>query len=126
MGARFGRGYGAFKVGGQMRRATRVALQLAGREVPVDRIVLHACDNPCCVNPSHLVVGTHAENMRDRNLKLRFARQRFAPADIHAIRASEDATKVLAARYRVTVETIRRIRKGLRWAHLSGETSCAL
>lgn len=58
-------GYGVINVDGSARLAHRVALQCAGVEVPEDALVLHHCDVPCCINPRHLRVGTHADNAQD-------------------------------------------------------------
>lgn len=62
------RGYGVFWVGGPARNALahRVAFSLAtGREAPPGLVVRHSCDNPACVNPKHLSLGTHVDNKRD-------------------------------------------------------------
>lgn len=66
--------YGDFKVRGQWVRAHRLALQLSGVDVPDDRLVLHGCDVPRCCNPGHLSVGTHTQNMAERQAKGRQAR----------------------------------------------------
>ena len=48
------------------RRAHRVAWEMHNAEpIPEGMLVLHSCDNPGCVNPNHLRVGTHRENMND-------------------------------------------------------------
>ncbi len=48
----------------------RVAWEMSrGRPVPVGKVVMHKCDNPVCCNPSHLKMGTHADNMADRDSK---------------------------------------------------------
>jgi len=67
-------GYGIFCCGGDNYRAHRVAYQLTQGEIPKGKCVLHHCDNPSCVNPSHLFVGTHADNVRDKVAKGRQAR----------------------------------------------------
>lgn len=64
-GARFEKGYGAFKFMGKIARASRVAYTLYIGEIPNELHVLHQCDNPPCVNPNHLWLGTHIDNMRD-------------------------------------------------------------
>lgn len=52
-------------------RATRWILHLLGRLNILDRKMhaLHHCDNRCCINPEHLFVGTHNDNMQDRKRK---------------------------------------------------------
>lgn len=68
-------GYGVFRFpGGKKAGAHRVAYELAHGPIPEGMLVLHRCDNPVCVRPDHLVLGTHQDNMRDRARKRRQAR----------------------------------------------------
>ena len=69
------RGYGRMIVGSRTngtRRsvsAHRVSYELYHGEIPDGMEVCHTCDNPCCVNPEHLFVGTRQDNVDDRERK---------------------------------------------------------
>jgi hypothetical protein len=66
-GARDKDGYGSFWFDGRQQRASRVAWQLANdRPIPDGLVVRHTCDNPPCVNPAHLLLGTSHDNDLDR------------------------------------------------------------
>lgn len=66
-----GKGYGRFNLPGVAGRkyvsesAYRVAWAIENGPIPPGGHILHNCDNPICVRPAHLRVGTHADNMRD-------------------------------------------------------------
>lgn len=65
-GYRHPKGYGRFFWRGRSRPAHRVAFHLTHNEDPGEMHVLHKCDNPPCVNPQHLYLGTNADNVRDK------------------------------------------------------------
>lgn len=59
------KGYGYFRVNGRLTRVTRYSYELHYLESPRQLEVCHRCDNPSCVRPDHLFLGTHLDNMRD-------------------------------------------------------------
>jgi hypothetical protein len=54
---------------GPRRMAHRVIWEEVFGPIPDGMLVLHRCDNPPCINPAHLFLGTHTDNMRDRAAK---------------------------------------------------------
>ena len=72
-----GHGYGAFHPGPGRRgmgKAHRISWTIANGPIPDGLGVLHRCDNPPCVNPAHLFLGTDQENHRDMDAKGRHGR----------------------------------------------------
>lgn len=63
------KGYGLIAVDRRMIRAHRISYELNSGSDPGDLNVLHSCDNPGCVNPAHLFLGTQLDNMIDKTKK---------------------------------------------------------
>lgn len=69
-GERNSSGYGrAYVLGNEKRLAHRCAYAIEHGEVPAGMVVMHTCDNPACVNPAHLQLGTVADNIQDKMAK---------------------------------------------------------
>lgn len=115
-------GYGQFYLfteSGQRVRtyAHRVAYVLANGDISGDMEVMHRCDVPGCVNPDHLTLGTHRDNMRDRMAKGRAAKVKpslrvISPEDVIAIRRNDRPAREWARKCGVCVSHINRIRRG--------------
>ena len=111
-------GYGKVRVDGQMRYAHRVAWERTFGAVPEDLCVCHRCDNPACVNPNHLFLGSHVENMADMKSKGRarggksVAMGRLTSAQVHAIRIDLRPNKEIAADYGVGRGYVSAIKSG--------------
>ena len=123
-GAKDRDGYGRFG-GSAPRRAHRRSYQMEYGVLPADALVCHRCDNPSCVNPDHLFLGTHADNHADRGVKGRTAsgeRNGFhrltadEVADIRARYAAGGVTQVtLAKTFGVCSATISNITSRRYW-----------
>lgn len=117
-------GYGIFPYAKKQWRAHRLALILNGTEVPDGMMACHHCDNPGCVNPSHLYVGSDADNIRDKVARGRAPageqgyQAKLTNSDVGAIRRSTERVVVLAARYSVSHSTISMIRSRKTWKHI--------
>jgi len=67
-------GYGYFAIGLKTAKSHRVSWEISNGPIPAGMHVLHKCDNPRCVRPSHLFLGTNSDNMSDKVTKRRQAR----------------------------------------------------
>jgi hypothetical protein len=92
-GARDRDGYGT--LGRRKLRAHRIAWEAAYGPIPPGLLVCHHCDNPPCVEPTHLFIGTAADNMQDASAKGRLPTHppgeahpnaKLTDAQVHAIR----------------------------------------
>ena len=78
-------------------------------------VVMHTCDNPPCVNPGHLIVGTQQQNIDDRKRSGRWYGTKVGklnPEQVREIRLSNDTQFVVAQRYRVSQTAISNLRSG--------------
>ena len=75
-GARTTYGYGQKWDGEKVRYTHRLAYEWAFGKIPKGQLVLHHCDNPPCVNPDHLFLGTHKTNAKDKVNKHRHQNQK--------------------------------------------------
>lgn len=131
-GSTMTKGYGQIRVGkksvGTLRygSAHRVSYTLFRGPIPDGMQVCHRCDNPACVNPDHLFLGTPLANMQDKHDKGRdrYARgeectqAKLTANDVRQIRSTDEPNRQLASRYNVSEATIRRARKGVSWKHV--------
>jgi hypothetical protein len=126
-------GYGRFRPTSKssMNMAHRHAWMLTYGPIPEGLLVCHRCDNPACVNPDHLFLGTHAENMTDMASKGRSRdsfgeqnpRAKLTENTVREIRARYAAggitLKQLGAEYSVSDQAVWRLVHRKSWRHLS-------
>lgn len=117
-------GHGQIQKGGtgkdrrKLLTAHRVSWEIARGEIPDGMFVLHTCDNPRCVNPSHLFLGTKAENSADMVSKGRQKRgfdlpqTKLSAADIAKIRKASGSQKEIGKRFNISQSHVCNIRAG--------------
>lgn len=128
-------GYGILRKDGKSMIASRVAWQITNGPIGDGLFVCHRCDNPLCVNPNHLFLGTNADNMADKEQKGRGTKPpvrrgeknnkaKFTEQQIREIRHQCDTglwgvVTALAKQHGVAKNTIVRIKTRKAWSHLS-------
>ncbi len=127
-GAKVGRGYGSVRTTGQRRaRAHRVICESYYGMMTKDDHACHRCDNPPCVNPLHLFVGTVEDNVRDRQNKKRHVhgtrhwKAKLTPEKVEEIKrmvASGSSIAAAARKMGVTTTCAWQALRGKNWAHL--------
>jgi predicted XRE-type DNA-binding protein len=121
-------GYGRINVGGTPKLASRVSYLLHYGDVPKGKVVCHKCDNPKCVNPEHLFIGSQADNVRDMHDKGR-ARKRALFGEAHSrSKLTEDMVRGIrncalsnteaAELFGISRSTVYDIRKRRSWKHV--------
>ena len=109
--------------------AHRKMYQIHKGEIPFKMSVMHTCDNPACINPEHLILGSHKDNMIDKIAKGRssaskgnFSSKRILSAkDVIWIKNNLDkyTDKEIAQMYGVVYQTIYEIRNNVNWREVS-------
>ncbi len=124
-------GYGKFWLSGRTAAAHRVSYELHKGPIPAGFAVRHTCDNPPCVNPSHLLIGTGKDNARDALERGRYrrgarnGRAKLTESQVSEIREGwrNGETQVsMARRYGVSKSAIQWVINGKNWAGI-GEAS---
>lgn len=111
------RGRGMVNYHGARVVAARFSYEAFVGPIPDGLSACHHCDNGACVNPAHLFLGTHAENMADMARKGRAAKPsaRMTADTAAEVRRSPETQRTLAIRYGVTESAIYKIKRGITW-----------
>jgi len=128
------RKYGRIKVNGKNMAAHRFSWELYFGEIPRGLLVCHKCDNPECVNPKHLFIGTQKDNMKDMKDKGRQNKEshlgynfhrgernynsRLRDGDVLKIRKDIRPQRTIAKQYNVSQTLISKIKKHEIWRHI--------
>lgn len=125
MAARHPDGYGNICVDARTLPAHKFFYMLFIGPVPVGMECCHTCDTPECVNPDHLFLGTHLDNMKDMAEKQRstigerHSKAKLSDEAVRVIRQSTESTSALAATFGVHANTINEVRARRRWQHVT-------
>ena len=121
-------GYGKFAYQASDRKvqvlATRFSFTVAKGKIPAGKFILHKCDNPACVNPNHLFIGTHNENMEDMKRKGR-ANSKLSADDVRrilAIKSTGLTYAAIARQFGVSESSIQGIFSGRTWSWLNNSS----
>lgn len=114
-------GYGEVRYRGTLLSVHRLTYDLSN-EVPLgDRVGRHTCDTPACIEPTHTIPGTHADNVRDKMERGRqptgetHGRHKFTLAQVLAMRADLRTCREIAADYGTTKNHVQRIKSRKVW-----------
>lgn len=147
-GAKSKKGYGMFSIGpsrtpcGKRRNSMHTAPRVS-YEIHVGRIpemeghhgacVLHVCDNPSCVNPSHLFIGSNIDNVRDMDRKKRRVTVAAKGSDHKNSKINESMVNEIvnlinlgvpqgeiSKKYSISKSTVSAIKTGRIWSHFTG------
>ncbi|MEG4350181.1 HNH endonuclease signature motif containing protein [Microcoleus sp. LAD1_D3] len=123
------KGYGQFHLKRSRMNASRASFLIYNGDIPEGMFVCHKCDNPPCVNPEHLFLGTHTENMRDMVEKGRSNRgsknpqSKLTEKEVFQIKALLVETNLTVERisilFDVSQRTIAYIKQNDIWKHVN-------
>lgn len=122
-------GYGSIGYYGKTTLAHRASYDFHNGEIPDGLYVRHTCDVRVCINPDHLILGTHADNMRDsvergRHLKgVKIPNSKLNPELVRLLKSKYVPWQYgylrLANEFGLSKKTVRYVIEGKTWAHVS-------
>lgn len=121
-------GHGEISYKGKRFRAHRLSYMVNIGPIPEGMVVCHKCDNPPCINPDHLFIGSQADNLKDARQKGRMATPnprgekhglaKLTADKIVAIRKDQRTQREIAKEYGVHQTTIKNIKLNRTWKHV--------
>lgn len=116
-------GYGIITRKGMTVHAHRASYESRHGKIAGGLFVCHSCDNRACINPSHLFLGTHDQNMADMKAKGRQPKMhgqrngsaKLSPAQVREILSAQGFHREIAKAFGVSASTVSLIKSGKRW-----------
>lgn len=100
----------------------RIVWELANNESATSKVVRHLCNNPRCINPNHLSIGTTTDNMLDRDLAGRHGASKITPKDVNTIcllySTKKYTQKEIGILFGINSRTVSSVIKGTHWKHV--------
>lgn len=133
------KGYGMFSVSSVVGKklAHRLAYADAKGKIPKGGLILHSCDNPACVNPSHLRIGSHRENVADMDIRGRRCNHTLHGAQLANAKLTDEAViairqayiagctvEAIAADFGISTLSVHDITGGRSWPHVFAMPGC--
>lgn len=125
IGPRHPTGYGEFYLSGVFWKTHRFAWAEENGPIPAGMFICHRCDNPPCVRPDHLFLGTPGDNARDRARKGRSNRRgegnssaKLTVEQVKAIRIARGTQFAIARQFGISQTQVSAIRRGEAWPHV--------
>lgn len=128
IGAHLISGYGHMTINKKRVTVHRLSWEVHNGPIPIGMEILHRCDNPPCIRPDHLFIGTNQDNVDDMVSKKRHT---YGDRNGHAVFTDDQAREILyllrtkqatgrqiAQQYGVDETTISKMRLGITWKHL--------
>jgi len=128
-GAKLKDGYGQIKIAGSPVQAHRLSWSMINGEIPEGMVIRHTCDNPSCVNPAHLLIGTHKDNIADKYARGRNPSQvgsdnncsKLTESDVASIKdrlSIGERQRDIAEAFGITQSQVSNIATGKQWGHV--------
>lgn len=120
-------GYGRVHFDGRLQQAQRVAWELTNGPIPGGLWALHKCDNPKCIRPDHLFLGTCQDNWDDCRRKKRQAYgerngcSKLTTEQALAIKSDPRRHRIIAKAYGIDQSSVTKLKRGQRWIYLQHE-----
>jgi hypothetical protein len=120
-------GHGLMGRAYKVERTHRLSWEDVNGPIPEGLVICHKCDNPACIRPDHLFIGTHAINSADMRAKNRGVNPPALPGaqnpaakltgrQVSAIKRSNGPQRIIASKYGISKSQVGRIKQGLSWA----------